>query len=428
MLRSAILIRVVTFAFSIMLASCGNKSALLSQGPQGYGDLGISINLIKPSSLAKSAKTEATIWNKLITQITALDMDTIRDTTTITSSQLAIVKTISGIKAGENRKIEAWTINSTNNKIIHSSTPITTIIIENKTNNINITLNPVAGSIYFNFWEIDSRIDSVVVLFCTATDTLAACGGILSGSRIMLNIDYIPDNSHGTIKVFGIDYTAPLYDTLYVFSQDYLFKANTDSTLPVQFKSLPGSVNFNITFSLPGNTVVHGYMNGKQFLDSTELGPIYITEIMYAVNDSEYVEIHNPLSNEVVFDTLILEVNNTFRKFTNVTIKPDGYFVIGRKAMPFVDSYHPTTSALDLSSTGEFISLRNKDSSLIDCVFFTGSSNSEGWPVISSSQKASIVLDSLAGPEYNNHGENWVAATTPIPGTGLKGTPGAGNR
>jgi hypothetical protein len=406
-----------------MLVSCGSKNnPLKTRAPQA-GTVRVAAIIARPASLAKAQSVEQTVWTRIIIRISAPDMDPLSDTTNISTSQTALVKSISKVRAGNGRQVEAWTENASNGKIIHTSTSQSVNVSENAISDLSVELKPIKGSIYFDFWNIDTRIDTVEALFISGTDTMKARGGKAPGSRITLCIDYIPDGTNGTIRVYGIDCGTSPWDTLYRYGQAYFFKADADSSFHASFKVYPGSVNFSITFNLPGVTVVQGYMNDTQALDSTEQGPVYISEIMYAVDDSEYIEIYNPLSKDTTFDTLILEVNDVYRRFFNITVPADSLFVIGRKALPFADTYHATASALDLASTGEFIALRKKDSTLMDCVYFTGSNSTQEWPAVSSSQRASIVLDSLGGPAYNNYGKHWTAAITPVPGTGLKGTP-----
>jgi hypothetical protein len=420
-IRNAVLTMIITLA---CLVSCGKKAVSVSPLISGYGSIRLSISIAKPAALAKASQSLQTTWNKLIIRVSAPDMDTLTDTTDLSTSQLALIKSLASVKAGSERKVEVWTENSANQAVIHVCGPQAVSVTEGGATDLNLTLRPVKGSIYFDFWNIDSRIDTITARFRTATDTLTVRGVKAPGSRALLSIDYIPDGWNGTIEVLGIDCGATPWDTLYRYSRPYLFLANADSCFYASFKVYPGTINFDITFNLPGITVVQGYMNDKESLDSTEQGPVYISEIMYAVDDSEYVEIYNPLASDAVFDTLIVEVKGVYRKFPNVTVKAGGFFVIGRKALPFADAFHPTASALDLTSAGEFVALRKKDSTLVDCVYFTGGGNSQEWPVIGSSQRASIALDSLGGAGYNNFGKHWVAAVTPIPGTGLKGTPG----
>ena len=100
--------------------------------------------------------------------------------------------------------------------------------------------------------------------------------------------------------------------------------------------------------------------------------------------------------------------------------------MIGRRQLPWADTFSTVLSALDLSSTsGNWIAVRTKTRKLIDWVAFAAGTNNQSWPRISG--KVSIVLDSLvADPRYNNYGMNWRAATTPIDlsRTAQLGTPG----
>jgi hypothetical protein len=168
-----------------------------------------------------------------------------------------------------------------------------------------------------------------------------------------------------------------------------------------------------------------------------EKGPLIITEIMYGANDSEYVEVYNTLSRDTVFDTLILDIDGSLRYFASVSCKAKGFFVFGRKSLPWVDATHSVSSALDLPSGGNAtIMLRAKDLSIMDLVSFQGGTNKQEWPGISG--KKSIVLDSLVSdPTYNNFGKNWLPAQTAInqvdpryssPATSQCGTPGYGGK
>jgi hypothetical protein len=151
---------------------------------------------------------------------------------------------------------------------------------------------------------------------------------------------------------------------------------------------------------------------------------------MYNANDSEYVEIYNP-AESVYADSLILELDGVVRSLGIVSIQPKGFFVVGRRSLPWADTYPSLSSALDLSSGGNWISLRSRagGDTVMDWVAFCGGSNSQEWPNLGTAKK-SIVLDSLiADPAYNNYGRNWTNAQTlisqlyPSVSTGQYGTP-----
>jgi hypothetical protein len=261
--------------------------------------------------------------------------------------------------------------------------------------------------------------------FVTPTHIYQSRQAVASGRRIQLSLDYVPDNTNGTLSVYGINTDVNPEDTLYAYSTPFSFQSGADTTQAIHFTVSPGGISLDMDLLQPGVSLAGGYMNHSDNLDTLETGPVYISEILYSANDSEYIEIYNPGSADTTFDTLIVEVNNTYRYFETITVKADSFLVIGRQALPFAHVYHPVKSALDLASTFEFIALRKKDSTLMDWVAFTGSSNDQQWPTMSSSAKTAIALNSLpADPKYNNYGRHWIKAESNIPSTGLKGTPG----
>ncbi|MFH0919256.1 MAG: hypothetical protein V1913_02755 [Fibrobacterota bacterium] len=406
----------------IIFSACGSKAGPLNAAPE-TGTLLLSVSLVAPaqSALARASQTSG---NRLILLIDAPDMAPLVDTITLTPGQAAVSHAISGVTPGSDRRIMVWTANAANGLTVHSPVIKTVDVTAGGTAALSLTLLPSRGSIYFSFHDIDKKVDSVAILFAVTADTFRTKAAVAAGNQIQLSLDYIPDNTSGTLFVYGIRDTLPTPDTLYRFTRSYRFHAGLDSTLSAAFSVTPGGFSLTVSAALPGVTLVEGAMNSGALRDSTEAGPLFISEIMYNTNDSEYVEVYNPGLADVVFDTLILEVNNKYWKFTNVTVPANDFLVIGRHAYPYADIWHTTLTALDLASTYEYIALRQKDSTLMDAIAFTGSTNALEWPVLPSGAKASIELDSLGGPGYNNYGKNWRPATTLIPGTGMKGTPG----
>ncbi|HEX2959964.1 MAG TPA: hypothetical protein VHO70_24220, partial [Chitinispirillaceae bacterium] len=155
----------------------------------------------------------------------------------------------------------------------------------------------------------------------------------------------------------------------------------------------------------------------------SESGQCIITEIMYAANDSEYVEIYNPSSTSLHYDSLTIEIDGTRRPFLDVTIASHDYFVFGRKDLPWADRFHSVQSALDLSSSGNWITVRSGNT-IIDQVIFSGGSDNLDWPDIRG--KIAIELDRAHyNTTDNNFGRFWVAAKDAIPSfSQLLGTPG----
>ena len=84
----------------------------------------------------------------------------------------------------------------------------------------------------------------------------------------------------------------------------------------------------------------------------TEQGDLVITEIMYAANDSEYIEIYNPQEADVTYDSIYIDIDGTRRLFTDVSIGAQSCFVFGRQTLPWADAAHSVKSALDLSGNG----------------------------------------------------------------------------
>jgi hypothetical protein len=140
-------------------------------------------------------------------------------------------------------------------------------------------------------------------------------------------------------------------------------------------------------------------------------------------NDSEYIEVYNPGESDLSYDTIIVDIDGAKRVFTIVAVSAKKTFVFGRVMLPWTDACHTTKSALDLSGSGNWITIRGKDGRILDRVIFTGGSNAQEWPNVSG--KRAIVLDSaINDAKLNNFGRNWKAATDLISGTDTQyGTP-----
>jgi hypothetical protein len=247
---------------------------------------------------------------------------------------------------------------------------------------------------------------------------------------LFLSIDNVPDSANGELCITGL---GTALDTLYHHCCAMTFHALKDTTFSLQTSKVSTSISVAITAGVPGATVVTASMDVNKIIGK-ESGPLIISEIMYTANDSEYIEIYNPMDRDSTFDTLFMDIDGTYRLFTNVTIPARGFYVFGRKFLPWVNTVHPVAAALDLlSGGGNAIALRAKDSSAMDWVAFLGGNNDQQWPNITGGKK-SIVLDTLTGdPRYNNYGKHWTAATSSInavdskyafPQTNQCGTPG----
>jgi hypothetical protein len=271
---------------------------------------------------------------------------------------------------------------------------------------LQAVLVPKRGSIYLQIGGVPTTIDSMGAVF-TGSNGGRWAVAVVRAPRVFLSIDNIPNGTSGILSVAG--YTAAS-DTLYRARSTLTINSRTLNTVKLSFDAVPGGL------------LVSANM-GSGVVAEKESGALIITEIMYAANDSEYVEVFNPSASPVTFDTLVLEIDGTRRLFTGVSVAANGYFVFGRQQLPWADTYSTVRSALDLSSNGNWITLITKDGTIVDQVVFCGGINQLEWPRISG--KASICLQPGAyNAVDNNFGRYWTAATTPITGApALMGTP-----
>jgi hypothetical protein len=121
---------------------------------------------------------------------------------------------------------------------------------------------------------------------------------------------------------------------------------------------------------------------------------------------------------------MYIDIDGKYYLFTDVTIEPDSFYVFGRNENSrWVNQSHGTKSALNLSSKGNWITLRNNDSTVIDQVVFTGDNNNLEWPKTTGKQAILLIKDK-ATCGLNNFGRNWILAETLIDSTlDMYGTP-----
>ncbi|MFP4521047.1 MAG: hypothetical protein ACLFQK_02780 [Fibrobacterota bacterium] len=409
-----IFIFLIGFVFNF--AGCSNNPASGEKGisQEGKSVLNIFFGFSGESRAYKSTETKCSV---LIVTVRASGRVVFRDTSGVAGDGIL---TVAGVPSGSGREISLHTEDDVSDTV-HISEVRTSDLSAGGTINLSFTLNPVIGSIYIVFSDIDPLVDSVYSFFESDKGLFSDSSSVSSG-RATLVIDKVPDSSEGMLQIYGIDKDS--FDTLYSQTLSLIFSSSGDNTLEAAFHVPPGEISGNISVIEPGVTLVQGYMNDSRNL-GPENGPLIISEILYSANDSEFVEIHNPSDMLFSADTIFLEVNGVLREFTGVDIQAGGYFVIGRQELSYADIWHSTYSALDLAATFEFIALRGKDSVLMDCISFTGYSNDTGWPQGGSSSGRSIVLKSdVNDPVDNNYGKNWLLSESQIEGTGLSGTPG----
>jgi hypothetical protein len=417
LLRRTSLVIVVTL-FSLLAVSCGRMPTASSSGSDATGSLEIHSCIIK-TAMAKSLATLSTTCDSLIVEVSGSDIATLRFSKPFDCARPVHSDTLSQIPTGSDRTIKIYTVDRSGT-IIHADTidHRGVRIDPSAAAQLNVMLVPAVGSIYLQLENIPTAVDSVFAKFA-ADDKRAWSAQAKRSPKMFLSLDKVASRAHGLLTVAAI---SAAKDTLYTATKEMTFSATTMQSVALSFTSTPGRLAFDIAVVLPGVTAASGNM-AQSDTAAAESGELVVTEIMYAANDSEYIEVYNPGAGDKTFDSLYLDIDATNRLFTNVTISAQKTFVFGRKLLPWCDVAHPVASALDLSSTGNWITLRAKNGNIIDRVAFAGGANTLEWPVVSGKQ--SIVLDSgITDPQSNNFGRNWHAATTLIPGTANQyGTP-----
>ncbi len=399
----------------LSVISCGKVSG--PPGQQSTGELEVQVQV--KSALGKKTGRMRTVFDSLIIEVDADDLQPMRFSQAIGADQMLIIDTLSEIPTGSGREISVSTINR-NGEIVHvDSLGVRTVRIDpNFTTLIQVILIPVKGSIYLQIAGVPTDIDSMGAVF-TAGNGQSWAATVARSPKVYLSIDDIPDKTSGTLSVTGFTTDG---DTLYRATTDLQVNSRTTNSVQLSFKATPGGLALSGAIELPGAVTVSGAMNGVTVADN-ERGDLIVTEIMYAANDSEYVEVYNPAAGDVTYDSLYLEIDGTKRLFTGVTVAAGGFYVFGRKMLPWVDAAHATASALDLSGNGNWITVLTKEMVVLDQVVYAGGTNSLEWPKVSG--KKSICLRSaFCSAEANNFGRNWYVATDSIEGApSQSGTP-----
>jgi hypothetical protein len=409
----------VTVSLSVsILILCGNTP--VSPDRVERGNLEISAQVIS-QALEKVKKTAQTSFDSLIVEVSAADFKTMHHALKVVNSRPVMTDTIANIPAGEQRSVKIWTVDKSGFEIHQDTATMRTIQIKsNETTQVSAYLIPTVGSIYLQIGDVPDTVDSVVAVFTESGTSVSWSSRVKRSTKVFLSLDNIPNNTKGTVGVFGI---GPAGDTLYRAVTELTFDITRVGIVNLAFQSFPGSVALNLTIIQPSITLISGKM-GQVETDTIEMGGVLITEIMYASNDSEYIELYNTNPTAVVFDTLILDIDGSSKNIINVSFAPNGYYTIGRRALPWVQSSISPVSFLDLTSSGNWVTVRSKDKTMLDRVAFTGVSNTLEWPNVTG--KRSITLDTSAySVTKNNFGRNWISATTLIPSsTSQYGSPG----
>ncbi|NLG16515.1 MAG: lamin tail domain-containing protein [Fibrobacter sp.] len=406
----------ISAVISILIFIFCGKIPTKSEGNSGSLEIRC---LVLQSQLAKTARTEVTAYDSLIVEISASDMPTLRTSHKIAMGEPLCEATVPAVPSGTGRAVKIYTINKMG-LVIHTDSISSRVMKIEPTvvTSISAVLVPAAGSIYIQIGNVPSGVDSIFASFVSVDSTWATHANRTS-PKVSFSIDRIPHKTKGTLSIAGVSSSG---DTLYFTSQEMVFSAIVSSSIPIYFQTLPGEISMQISMRDPGITVVSGSMGNASPAD-TESGELLITEIMYNANNSEYIEVYNPQSSAVLFDTLIIDIDGAYRIITDLQIGAKGYHLFGRMAFPWLGDAADSTG-IDLASLGNWITLRKKDMKVIDQVIFTGGSNTLQWPNVAG-DKSIILLQPAYDVKSNNFGRNWITASTVIEGnSALYGTPG----
>jgi hypothetical protein len=403
--------------FALLFSSCGRMPMSVSE-KENTGTLEIRTCIIK-NGLSKSVVAGVGLCDSLVVEIIGGGAPAFRSSRPFDLSLPVNTQTITNIPTGTDREIRVFTVDKYDSIIHLDSIAHRGIRIDpNVVTPLTVMLIPAVGSMFLQLENIPTSVDSVYTSF-SANGRQPWVARAKRTSKMFLTLEKIPHNTHGLLLVAAVNSTG---DTLYSASNELTFNACAMENIVLNFTSAPGTLSFDMGVVLPGITSASGSISEPD-TGVKESGELLITEIMYTANDSEYIEVYNPGESDLTFDTIIVEIDTTDRRFTGVTVAAHQTFVFGRKPLPWTDASHAIASALDLSGSGNWITLRAKNGTIMDRVIFTGGSNTQEWPNVTG--KRSIVLDgAINDAKLNNFGRNWKAASELIDGTTAQyGTP-----
>lgn len=402
----------------IFVMGCGRD---MSSNPDHEKQGMLAINaLFENGSLKKLSAASQSSFDSLVVEISGSDFQMLRKSIPVSSVSPVYNDTIFNIPAGENREVRVYTKDKSN-QVLHQDSLITQtvrVVAENVTV-IFVKLKPGSGSFYLQIANVPDTVDTVVAVFTTGEKTWTS--SVKRSSKVLLSLDNIPNGTAGTLSVYGINVQK---DTLYRASTPITYILSNTATVHLSFHTQPGTLGLSIMITPAPSTIVSANM-GVYTHDTMETGEIFITEIMYASNDSEYIELYNPSTIAASYDTLYIDIDGEIRALTNVIITPNGYFTIGRRQLPWVSVAMSPVSLLDLTQNGNWITLRNKAKEVIDRVVYTGVSNTQEWLQVSG--KRSLQLQSHRySAQMNNYGNSWKVSQELISGsTSQYGSPGS---
>lgn len=389
------------FVFSVFLVSlfcfCGNSPDVLN-----VNNSSLEFNVFFPSSNSLQ-KIKETTFDSLVIEIFGNDTLVLRKCTPINPNAIVCKESLSNVPTGKNRKINVYTVNKSGQTIHTDSEKNRVMDIDPNVNiSLIITMIPSAGSIYLQVGAVPSNVSSISVKFTSSGGAVWETS-VKREPKVFISLDNIPDGTRGLIEIAEVNDAG---DTLFYTSKDITIDVRISTFLNLDLSSPPGQIEISVTVIKPELTVI-SIGNSSLKPAETESGELLITEIMYSANSYEYIEIFNPKNTEVTFETLFLQIDEKSFEFSKITIKPNGYYVLGRAGGNWINQFN---SNLDLVSYGNWITLKNSDLAIIDQVIFTDKTTLE-WPKTTTKQAISLNQNAYTAA-LNNLGRNWNLVET----------------
>ncbi|MDR2694658.1 MAG: lamin tail domain-containing protein [Chitinispirillales bacterium] len=419
----------------LLLYGCAEESKNDPVKPQDgeYGMLEVCVRVVNQplkkgaaqNGTGASDAVAQTVAENLVVEISGNELSPTQFKVKLNAARSTAVDTVKKVPIGEARRISVWAVNKDGGKTHVDTAEYRYVDIEKaRVTRIFATLIPAAGSIYIHINGLETSISTVHASFTSRDGELVFRNSVARAAHTFLSIDNIPHELDGILRVSLVDNKA---DTVKIATSEFVFNAQGDNVFDLQFIENSGMLGMDAVLYAPGVTIV-SYDVEKPASNVVETGELIITEIMYSAGDDNYIELYNPGNKAVSFDTLTTEVDKTTYYFAGVSIGANGYFVIGRRALPYSDINTNTTGGLPISSTGNWITVRRgRGGNVLDRVICGGTNSAVGWPAgLSPSSKKAVELSrDKYGAMENNFGKNWVAAEQLISGTGnMYGTPG----
>lgn len=401
----------VSVVIFLMNLSCGNAPNKVERFSTGALEVQIQVR----SELAKQTAVKATMFDSLVVELTAEDGEELRFVQSIDPTQPVIADTINNLSAGIDYTVRITTINESGRIIHEDANGVRTVRINPEVVTLlQVVLVPASGSIYLQITDIPTSVDSLIVEFRAENGEVWE-KRIDRSSKIYTSLDNIPHNTNGILYVAAISENG---DTLFSADAEIVIDAHALSgTVQLDFTeaSDEGGLALNGSLVLPGACIVNASL-GDVVAAVDESGELIITEIMYAANDSEYIELFNPSEEDLIFDTLIIDIDGTSRRYTDVVVEAQTFLTIGRCALPWINLVPVSSGVMDLSGNGNWLTVSLSDGTIIDQVVFTGGRNDLEWPRVSGKRAICLSSDTYSSSS-NNFGRNWFIASDLIEGS-----------